>query len=98
MFMYPGHRFRTIRSSMTMTNMSLRTLKVTVLALKRIGFINTHQDRDGFSYNELADCGNEFDKYFNIDLLDADESVTEERNQFLNEMESCEVSYIDESL
>ena len=53
-------------------------------------------DHEGCSYQELADWGNEFDKYFDIDLLDADESVTEARNQFLREMESGEVSSIEE--
>lgn len=56
-------------------------------------------DHEECSYQELADWGNEFDEYFDLEGLQDDEiddSIREARLQFLSEMESDEVSSIGE--
>jgi hypothetical protein len=56
-------------------------------------------DHEGCSYQELADWGDEFDKYFNVERdyeEGVDESLDEARGQYLHERETGEVSSIEE--
>lgn len=54
-------------------------------------------DHEGCSYGELVEWGEMFDKEFNInDGDEVDEIYMEAKNQFLMEMESGEVSSVEE--
>ena len=61
--------------------------------------IDHSPDHEGSSYQELADWGNEFDRYFNVERdyeEGVDESLDEARGQYLRERETGEVSSIEE--
>ena len=97
--MYNNRRFMTIRSPMIMTDMLLRIWKDDGARIEENWLYEHTPDHEECFYQELVYWENEFDKYFDLEgLMDdgIDDSTHKARIHFLSEMESGEVSSIDE--